>query len=990
MSQKLVYLISFVLVLALGLTSVADAAPPGLIGWWKLDEMAGTFVFDSSGLENHGRLGGDPQWVAGYFGGALDLDGTDDHVEIDSVANDITDNNFSVSAWIKTTQVGDDDVIIASNASSGTGHDFILGVANGFLFVEANNANTYPPVINDNQWHHIAYVRDGTTAYAYTDGVLVGTETPSGSPSTDTRWSIGQEWDDNTPSDEYDGIVDEVQFYNRPLTAEEVEQVMIGVPPGTAFDPIPANEAIDVPRDVVLSWTPGEFASPVNGHKFYLSENFNDVNDGIGGITQSASSYAPGQRLDFGTTYYWRLDEVNNVNPESPWIGRVWSFTTELFAYPVENITATASSTGQDLENTINGSGLDANDLHSTQEADMWLSGGEPNVWIEYELDKVYKLYEMWVWNANGIMESVLGFGFKDVTIEHSTNGTDYTILGTTHEFVRAPGAVDYAHNTTVDFGSAAAKYVRLTANSNWGGFMPQYGLSEVRFLTIPVHARKPSPDSGAADVDIDVVLGFRAGREAVTHDAYLSADEQAVIDGNAPVTTVAEASYRPLSLDLDTTYYWKINEANEAETPTMWQGDIWSFTTTDHIIVDDFEDYNDYPPNEIWRTWIDGYGVQANGATVGYPNPDWNQEEHYVETTIVSGGKQAMPLFYDNSTAGYSEATVNITNLQVGQDWTKHGIKALTLRFFGDPSNAVQQMYVKINDSKVTYDGDTDNLRLMGWQMWYIDLASLSMNNVTELSIGFEHIGAVGGQGVVYFDDIRLYSHDRPLITPADPGTTGLVGHWKLDETSGLTAIDSSGSGNNGTLVNMTGNEWTAGILNGALVLDGISDYVDCGNNQSLQLTGEATISAWVKMEPDNEDVYMGIAGKIVVDPSYNGFALVRHPSNVFRMWIGNDGDLQNVSSDVTYNDTDWHHVVGVCQGGINHLYVDGVKQAGEAAVELADSGNYAQIGKQYSDRDYRYWDGTIDDVRIYDRALTPEEAAWLAGRTEPFDKPF
>ncbi|MHC4687009.1 MAG: hypothetical protein ACYTEW_22280, partial [Planctomycetota bacterium] len=105
---------------------------------------------------------------------------------------------------------------------------------------------------------------------------------------------------------------------------------------GKAARPSPADGAIDVPRDVVLSWKPGVFAAPINGHKVYFSENFNDVNDGIGGITQSDSSYTPG-RLDFSTTYYWRVDEVNNVNPDSPWIGNVWSFTTELLAYPVEN-----------------------------------------------------------------------------------------------------------------------------------------------------------------------------------------------------------------------------------------------------------------------------------------------------------------------------------------------------------------------------------------------------------------------------------------------------------------------------------------------------------------------------------------------------------------------------------------------------------------------------------------------------------------------------
>ncbi|GAI04797.1 unnamed protein product, partial [marine sediment metagenome] len=73
-----------------------------------------------------------------------------------------------------------------------------------------------------------------------------------------------------------------------------------------------------------------------------------------------------------------------------------------------------------------------------------------------------------------------IGLGCKDVSVEYSVNGTDYTTLGTTHEFARAPGAPDYAHNTTVDFSGAAASYVRLTANSNWGGILNQYGLSEV------------------------------------------------------------------------------------------------------------------------------------------------------------------------------------------------------------------------------------------------------------------------------------------------------------------------------------------------------------------------------------------------------------------------------------------------------------------------------------------------------------------------------
>ncbi len=305
--------------------------------------------------------------------------------------------------------------------------------------------------------------------------------------------------------------------------------------------------------------------------------------------------------------------------------------------------------------------------------------------------------------------------------------------------------------------------------------------------------------------------------------------------------------------------------------------------------------------------------------------------------------------------------------------------------------------MYVKINDSKVPYDGDADNLRLMGWQMWYIDLASLSVNNVTDLSIGFERIGAVGGQGVVYFDSLRLYSRDRQLITPADPGTAGLVAHWKLDETSGLTASDSSGYGNHGTLTGMTGTEWTAGIKDGALAFaDGSASnpkYVDFGNPESLQLFDSVTISAWVKMNAGNDGVYMGIGGKLI-SGNYKGFSLVRYNTNVFRLWCDDGNGViagHEANSDVTYTDTEWHHVVGVVNDGTSSLYVDGVKQVQEGVVDLTDSGGIAYIGKQYGDdSSHRYWNGLIDDVRIYDRALTPEEVAGLAGRTAPFDKPF
>ncbi len=688
-----------------------------------------------------------------------------------------------------------------------------------------------------------------------------------------------------------------------------------------ARNPDPEDGATDVPPDVSVGWKPGIYAPAINGHKVYFGESFDDVNDGVGGVTQDANSYTPAQRLDFGTTYYWKVDEANSTTGWDE--GDVWSFTTEPFAYPIDgnNITATASSTYQadaGPENTINGSGLDANDLHSMEPTDMWLSGDEkePNrAWIEYELDKVCKLHEMWVWNYNTTMEFVLGFGFKDVTIEYSTNGTDYTILGTTHEFVRAPGLDDYAHNTTVDFGGTAAKYVRLTANSNWGGILTQYGLSEVRFLHIPVHAREPSPDSGATDVAVDVSLGFRAGREAVTHDVHLSTNEQAVIDSNALVSTVTEAGYGPLSLDLGTTYYWKINEVNVAETPTTWQGDIWNFTTREFFIVDDFENYNDYSPDEIWSTWIDGYGDPANGATSGYPEPiDFPAGEHYMETTIVHGGDQSMPFLYDNTgTATYSEGK---RTFAVPQDWTKAGVQTLALYFYGSPGNT-GQLYVEVNGFKVVYPGDAGNLALAGWQAWNIEVALFDTNlqSVTTLAIGIDDNGA---SGTLYFDDIRLYARSRQLITPAEPNNTGLVGHWKFEEASG-TLFDQSDNHNDGTSFQSVLYHQT-GQVGYALGFDGIDDYVVVGTTgtptDTFSFGGWLQTSATHEIDGESISGTFGTAGqRYAFDPAHggdadggaglsvgtNGILVYEHGSSYMPATAVYQADIGN----------DWNHII-------------------------------------------------------------------------------
>ena len=547
-----------------------------------------------------------------------------------------------------------------------------------------------------------------------------------------------------------------------------------------ALDPNPAGGQADVARDAVLAWTPGDMA---NTHDVYFGTSFADVNNAgrsnplnvLRSQGQSTSAYDPVGLLEFGRTYYWRIDEVTAPPDSTVFKGEVWSFTAEPFAFQATGLTATASSSsiGKGPENTANGSGLDTNDLHSTEDGAMWLSGlsGAQPTWVQYEFDKVYKLHEMWVWNHNGAYEQTIGLGAKNVTIEYSVDGANYQALGTTHEFAQAPGAPGYAHNTTVNFAGTTARYVRLTANSNWGGIFTQYGLSEVRFLYIPTHARKPYPDSGAADADLDVVLTWRAGREAAAHKVYLSTDQQAVTDGTALGVVTTEASYSPLSLDLGTTYYWRVEEANDLQTPVKWEGDVWNFTTREYLVVDDFESYNDIAEgqqgsNLVYQTWVDGFGTTTNGSTIGYTEAF----QPSMETGIVHGGNQSVPLVYDNSVAGLSEVTANTAGRPIGEDWTRGLPQTLVLWFYGDPGNAItEQMYVKVNGVKVVYPGDAADIAEAAWRPFNIDLAALGidLSNVTQLSIGFERIGPSGGTGIVLIDDILLYRLVPEVVVP-------------------------------------------------------------------------------------------------------------------------------------------------------------------------------------------------------------------------------
>jgi Concanavalin A-like lectin/glucanases superfamily len=230
---KRIILIFLPAVAALVLAAPAFANP-SLVGWWRLDEGAGTTVHDSSGHGNTGNVSASTAWVNGYFATALSFDGNSDRVTIPDRSSLEPVSAVSTSAWIKGAGVqGNYKYLVAKGASSCMaasyglytgltgGLSFYVAMKRGALFTRSPDATTK---IWDGQWHFVVGTYDGSSVRLYVDGAEIG----SGSPASG---SIGYRFPDNDmfighyagcSNHDFKGIIDEPQVWNGALTASQV------------------------------------------------------------------------------------------------------------------------------------------------------------------------------------------------------------------------------------------------------------------------------------------------------------------------------------------------------------------------------------------------------------------------------------------------------------------------------------------------------------------------------------------------------------------------------------------------------------------------------------------------------------------------------------------------------------------------------------------------------------------------------------------------
>ena len=421
--------------------SSAQIDPESIAGIWLLDEGSGNVAKDNSGHAYDADLKGSPAWVKGKLDQALEFQG-ESYLEIRDSSVNLAFGGvepFSITAWVKNQGGG----TIIGKFNGGIVGAYILQIGGGgtvsFHREVAPWAFSGTKVLPTNDFAHVAVTYDGAVMKIYVNGEFDASQDRGAqNTDTDTPVLIGARLTNGVPSQFFRGVLDEVALFNVALTEEQIKEVMKGLASSEARYPSPEDRATDVPRDTTLGWTATATAAT---HNVYFGTSQEDVKaastDAPLGVLvskgQTGTTYTPDSILEYGQTYFWRIDEVNGPPDHAIFRGKIWAFTVEPYVYPITGVTATASSSEKSTTepaNTINGSGL-TGDLHGTNATTMWNTAStDPGpVWVQYQFDNLYKLSELWVWNYNGDFEPVLGYGFKDVAIEYSTDGTTWTVL---------------------------------------------------------------------------------------------------------------------------------------------------------------------------------------------------------------------------------------------------------------------------------------------------------------------------------------------------------------------------------------------------------------------------------------------------------------------------------------------------------------------------------------------------------------------------------
>jgi len=724
--------------------------------------------------------------------------------------------------------------------------------------------------------------------------------------------------------------------------------------PSAATYPNPADNGINMGRHIVLRWATGGHTTSHNVY-FGTSEaevsaaGTDDLNVFMGNVDTASwdiDDYNT-HGLEYSTTYYWRVDEITLCGIEK---GQTWSFTTmdEPLSGPVGwwRFDEGSGSIASDSANGNNGT-LSGNT--------SWVGGKIGQYAIEFDGSDDYVIVpddssldivgQMTI--CGWIKPDAAGFnvilnkanaegGFQpgnyqfylvsgQLRLSHKTTiGSDYMVYTSSSSV--SLGVWQHIAVTIMQNGN-----VNFYINGSAAGTVPQagtFGVLNNEPVRMGIQSNGICDYDGAMD-DIRIynrVLGADEIYEIYLEAFPLKANNCAPADGSTEVGRNVTLSWTAgrHAASHDIYFGTSFSEVNEADTgnPDVYMG---SQSTTG------------------WDT------NNFNGSSLDY------NTVYYWRIDEVNAPREWRGDVWRFTTYGAPHQANNPSPSSGTVGANKHSVLSWTAGAYSDSHD----VYFGTDINEVNIADIYDANVFMGNQIE----AVWDTNNYDPCGLEYEK---------TYYwriDERNNFTVTRGQLwhftTCSDPNISlGIVSLWQLNETEGTIAHDSAGS-SNGTIYG--GATWTTGKIGGALSFDGTNDYIDCGSGPSNY--DNITVSAWITTSADG----------VLISNRYNSASYgTWYTLSSTNIEIGDNsqGGYKYLTFHTTTLNGIWHHIVYTKNGTDHSIYVDGsLDQSFTSNADIGQAGSLF-IGRRWNRSSSNLWfNGTIDDVRIYNRALSDIE---------------
>jgi len=911
-----------VLVIALGALLLVSASAPagsGLIAAYSFDEGLGATAGDASGNGNTGSVVGGT-WVQGKFGSAINLNGTSDHVDLPALGT-FYKTGFTFEAWVKKASTSHvDAAVVGTWTSNGSGGPMIwVDHVAGHYYLTANQG--FSNYLDSGQtptagtWQYLTGTFDGTTASFYINGLLVASRTFTGNVGDSNTWRIGSYG--SSPGGFFDGAVDQVRIYDHALTQAQVQTDMntpVGpVDSGPPTQPTALTQTASTSTSVSVGWTASTDDVGVTAYDVF--QNGTKI-----GSTTSTSYTLTG--LDCGTTYTIAVaarDAAGNSSTQA-----------------TASATTSACGSNQGLVAAYSfdeGAGTVLND-NSGNGNNGTIVGG---TWTSGRFRSAL--------HFNGTSDRVdlppLGTFYKNAfTIEawvkkDTSTKSDVAVVGTWASGQGGPMLwIDYvSSHLDLTLNSGGSNYVdsgQLLTAGQW-----QYLTGTYDGTTAKVYINGVLVASKAFSGNVGDSNSWRIGSYGSSPTGFF--------DGTIDEVRIYNRALAPSEVTTDMNRSVGTPDTTAPTTPTQFV----STGTAQSTVATSWTASTD-------NVAVSGYNLYVNGAKV-----DTTTSTSYTFTGLTCGVSYTLGVAAFDAAGNVSTpATLPVTTVSCDTSPPSVSITSPT-------AGASLSGVISVNANA------SDNVGVVGVQ-FKLDGSNLgSEDTTTPYTVPWDTRTAPNGPHTltaVARDGSGNTTTSTAIsvsVTNSMPFVPGLVASYALDDGSGSTATDSSGAGHPGTVV---GGTWVPGKYGAALLLNGTSDRVDLPPLGTFYKTG-FTLEAWVN-KTNALRVDTGVVGTWSSDANGGPMIWVDHVSGHYYLTL-NQGLGNYLDSGVVPSAGNWTHLAATYDGTTAKFYVNGVLAASKPFSGNVGDSNSWRIGA-YGSSPTGFFDGSVDDVRIYNLALT------------------